>query len=99
MAANIETHSNEKDVGSLQSSVNQQNARLGAARVLDERRRAALSQIDNASFSLVLFDPISFLVLTSHFAVGSISRLSVSLVLASSPMRKWCEGHYLIVYL
>jgi PHS family inorganic phosphate transporter-like MFS transporter len=58
MAANIETHSNEKDVGSLQSSVNQQNARLGAARVLDERRRAALSQIDNASFSWFHFKVI-----------------------------------------
>jgi hypothetical protein len=54
--AHIETHSNEKD-GSLQSSVNQ-NARVGAggaARNLDERRRAALSHIDNAAFSLVLF--------------------------------------------
>lgn len=53
MAANIETHSNEKEIGSLQSSVNQ-NAPGGAARNLDERRKSALAHIDNASFSLVL---------------------------------------------
>lgn len=53
MAANIETHSNEKEVGSPQSSVNQ-NARGVAAHNLDERRKSALAHIDNASFSLVL---------------------------------------------
>ena len=98
MAANIETHSNEKDIGSLHSSANQ-HARVSAARNLDERRRAALSHIDNAPFSLVLFGPICFLVVNSHFTVGSISRLSVSLVLASLPMRKWREGQYLILHL
>ena len=50
MAA-IETHSNEKEVGSLQSSGN--GPQVGA-RNLDERRRNALSQIDNATFSLVI---------------------------------------------
>lgn len=40
--------SNEKD-GSLQSSI--AAPRQNAARELDERRRAALSQVDNASFS------------------------------------------------
>ena len=50
MAA-IETLSNEKEVGSLQSSGNQ--PAIGA-RNLDERRRNALSQIDNATFSLVI---------------------------------------------
>lgn len=66
MAANIENVSNEKDVGSLQSSV-RQSAPVGAARNLDERRRAALSHIDNANFSLVFFlfvGLISFFVLT-----------------------------------
>jgi PHS family inorganic phosphate transporter-like MFS transporter len=48
MADNIEAHSNEKEVGSLQSSANQYNI---AARNLDERRRNALAQIDNATFS------------------------------------------------
>lgn len=50
MAA-IETHSNEKEVGSLQSSANQPHF---GARNLDERRRNALAQIDNATFSLVI---------------------------------------------
>jgi hypothetical protein len=40
--------SNEKD-GSLESSVAAR--RPGAARELDERRRAALAQVDNAVFS------------------------------------------------
>jgi hypothetical protein len=45
------TNSNEKD-GSLQSSVAAPVTRVpGAARELDERRRAALSQVDNAAFS------------------------------------------------
>lgn len=44
------SHTNEKD-GSLQSSVAAQ--RPNAVRELDERRRAALSQVDNASFSSV----------------------------------------------
>ncbi len=48
MATNIENRSTEKD-GSLQSSVGA--ARPAAARELDERRRAALSQVDNAAFS------------------------------------------------
>jgi PHS family inorganic phosphate transporter-like MFS transporter len=48
MAA-IETHSNEKEVGSLQSSANQQG--YSAARELDQRRRNALTQIDDATFS------------------------------------------------
>jgi hypothetical protein len=75
MAANIETHSNEKELSSPQSSVNQQN-RLGAAH-LDERRRAALAQIDNATFSLVLLLFVYlFLVLTSHLTVGSMSKSS-----------------------
>ncbi len=52
MASNVETHSNEKDAGSLDSSV---NARIGAARNLDERRRAALAHIDGANFSFVFF--------------------------------------------
>jgi PHS family inorganic phosphate transporter-like MFS transporter len=55
MAANIETHSNEK--GSLQSSDNQ-NARISAARNLNERRRAALAQIDDAPFSWFHFKVI-----------------------------------------
>jgi len=42
------TNSNEKD-GSLQSSI--AAPRLIAARELDERRRAALAQVDNAEFS------------------------------------------------
>ena len=41
---------NEKD-DSLQSSVAPTRAAPGAARELDERRRAALSQVDNAAFS------------------------------------------------
>jgi hypothetical protein len=88
MAA-IETHSNEKEVGSLQSSANQQG--YNAARELDQRRKNALAQIDDATFSLVLFffSAIFSLVLTSHFAVGSISKLSALQVLASLPMRKW----------
>lgn len=53
MAANIETHSNEKDLSSPQSSVNQ-NIRTGAAHNLNESRRAALSHIDNANFSFVV---------------------------------------------
>lgn len=53
MAANIETHENEKDLSSPQSSVNQ-NTRSGAAHNLNESRRAALSHIDNANFSFVL---------------------------------------------
>ncbi|KAF8265016.1 phosphate transporter [Lactarius quietus] len=64
--ANVET-SNEKD-GSLHSSVNP-NARVGtsgAARNLDERRRAALSHIDNAAFSLVL---VCLLLSWFHFKV------------------------------
>jgi PHS family inorganic phosphate transporter-like MFS transporter len=48
MAA-IETHSNEKEVGSLQSSANQQG--YNAARELDQRRKNALAQIDDATFS------------------------------------------------
>jgi hypothetical protein len=45
------TNSNEKD-GSLQSSIAAARpTAAGAARELDERRRAALSQVDNASFS------------------------------------------------
>jgi PHS family inorganic phosphate transporter-like MFS transporter len=48
MAANIETHSNEK--GSLQSS-SDPNPRLNAVRSLDERRKNALAHIDNATFS------------------------------------------------
>ncbi|KAF8501731.1 phosphate permease [Russula emetica] len=44
------TSSNEKD-GSLQSSVAHAAPRPSAALELDERRRAALSQVDNASFS------------------------------------------------
>jgi hypothetical protein len=90
MAA-IETHSNEKEVGSLQSSANQQG--YNAGRELDQRRRNALTQIDEATFSLALFffSAIFSLVLTSHFAVGSISKLSVLLALAFLPMRKWRE--------
>lgn len=42
------TQINEKD-GSLQSSVAVPHR--SAARELDERRRAALSQVDNAEFS------------------------------------------------
>lgn len=94
MADNIEAHSNEKEVGSLQSSANQYNI---AARNLDERRRNALAQIDNATFSSVLsiFAAIFSLVLISHFAVGSISKSSVSLALASLPMRKWRDDNIL----
>jgi hypothetical protein len=51
MAANIDNHrSTEKD-GSLGSSAGA--VAPVAARDLDERRRAALSQVDNASFSSV----------------------------------------------
>jgi PHS family inorganic phosphate transporter-like MFS transporter len=46
--ANIESRTNEKD-GSLESSVGQRGA--VAAHELDERRRAALAQADNAPFS------------------------------------------------
>jgi len=46
--ANIESRTNEKD-GSLSSSVGQRGAI--AAHELDERRRAALAQADNAPFS------------------------------------------------
>jgi hypothetical protein len=53
MAANVENvHSNEKD-GSLGSS-DVARPHVGAARELDERRRAALSQVDNAAFSSVM---------------------------------------------
>lgn len=45
----VEPRSLEKD-GSLESSV---VPRHSAARELDERRRAALAEVDNASFSLV----------------------------------------------
>ena len=47
----IETLSNEKEVGSLQSSANQPHI---AVRDLDERRRNALSKIDSATISLVI---------------------------------------------
>lgn len=98
MAA-IETHSNEKEVGSLQSSANQPHI---GARNLDERRRNALAQIDNATFSLVIiyFSRYFYVMLSSHSAVGSISKSSVSLALASLLMRKWrARWHYLIVHL
>ncbi|KAH8980882.1 phosphate permease [Lactarius akahatsu] len=49
MATNVETH-NEKDVGSLQSSV-ERPPRVAVAHSLDERRRAALAHIDGANFS------------------------------------------------
>ena len=89
MAANIETHSNEKELRSPQSSVNQHH-RGGTVLHLDERRKSALANIDNASFSLVLLFSFlsSSLVLTSHLTVGSMSKSSVSLALASLPMRK-----------
>jgi len=48
MANTIENRSTEKD-GSLQSS--DAAPRVSAARELDDRRRAALSQVDNAAFS------------------------------------------------
>jgi hypothetical protein len=48
---------NEKD-GSLGSSVGA--PRPNAARDLDERRRAALSQVDNAAFSSVKLASIPF---------------------------------------
>ncbi|KAI0267662.1 phosphate transporter [Gloeopeniophorella convolvens] len=53
MAANIETRSTEKDIDSSRSSVTgaAAAARAGAARDLDERRRAALAEVDNATFS------------------------------------------------
>lgn len=56
---------------------------------LDEQRRAALAEIDNASFSCVcsayLFpSPFSPCVID-----GSTSKFAWSPVLASSPMRMW----------
>ncbi|KAI0303635.1 inorganic phosphate transporter [Multifurca ochricompacta] len=50
MATNVETNYPEKDVGSLQSSV-AAHPHYNAARDLDESRRAALAQVDNATFS------------------------------------------------
>lgn len=57
MAANIDNHRSDEKDGSLGSSVGA--AAPGGARELDERRRAALSQVDNATFSSVknFFDP------------------------------------------
>ncbi len=49
MATYVENRSNEKD-GSLQSSVDAPR-RQSAAHELDEKRRAALSHVDNATFS------------------------------------------------
>ncbi|KAH9989471.1 hypothetical protein BJV77DRAFT_963930 [Russula vinacea] len=49
MAANIDNHRSDEKDGSLGSSVGA--AAPGGARELDERRRAALSQVDNATFS------------------------------------------------
>jgi len=52
--ATIEARSNEKD-GSLDSSDGRTG---GRAYDLDARRRAALAQADNASFSSVLLFPL-----------------------------------------
>jgi hypothetical protein len=61
MAANIDNHRSDEKDGSLGSSVGA--AAPGGARELDERRRAALSQVDNATFSSVknFFDPSFFI--------------------------------------
>jgi hypothetical protein len=55
--------------------------------VLDERRRAALAEIDNASFSYGHF--MTLLLPLSTLLGGSTLRCAPSLALASSRMRKF----------
>ena len=55
--------------------------------VLDERRRAALAEVDNDNFSYVPSTPKKSLV-SYFFSGGSMSRSAALLVSASSPMRK-----------
>jgi hypothetical protein len=50
-----EVRSSEKEDGSLQSSVAGGPRPHQAARELNERRRAALSEVDNAVFSLAFY--------------------------------------------
>ena len=57
-----------------------------AAYTLDEKRREALREVDEANFSLV-FSNQNLSPLTFRSAGGSTSKLPSSQVLASSPMR------------
>lgn len=50
------------------------------ATILDERRRAALSEIDNAPFSYVSKIFTSFLPILISYVGGSMSRSALSLV-------------------
>ena len=89
---------NEKD-DSLQSSIAAPRHQ-GAARELDERRRTALNQVDEADFSYVKLDRFLDIlsVLTLSSIAGSMSKSVVSQALASSPMREWCKSTLFTIY-
>lgn len=76
----------EKDV----SNTTQERPVQDVAYALDERRRAALAEVDNAKFSYV---SSSFFIRQSHcfffsISAGSMSRFALSPELVSSQMRK-----------
>lgn len=56
---------------------------------LDEKRRAALAEIDNAPFSYVAAHLLLFAPISPCLAGGSTSRSAWWQVLVSSPMRMW----------